>query len=234
MDISRAFDRVWHEGLKYKLKCLGIENSLYSWLCSYLCNRNQKVVLNGCESSYRFTNDGVPQGSILGPLLFLIFINDFEKNLNADVYLFADDATISKTYSNTNKLAAQQCLNDDLKSVELWANKWMVEFNVNKTNFVNFSLKKGSKSQLNLMFKEININEVAEHKHLGVILTSDLKWSKHIDSCCSKGLKKLGLLRSQENSRGRRKKPSISELSGRPLSTVLFYILAVLCKILLV
>ena len=151
LDIFSAFNRVWHEGLKYKFKCFGIEGPLYDWLCSYLSNRSQKVVLNGSESSYQFTDAGVAQGSILGPLCFLIFINDFEENLKSDVYLFADDSTISKTYDNA--LLAKQCLNNDLLSIEIWAKQWMVDFNVTKTTFVNFSIKKSNKSELTLFFK---------------------------------------------------------------------------------
>jgi len=173
LDIFSAFNRVWHEGLKYKLKCFGIEGPLYDWLCSYLSNRSQKVVLNGSESSYQFTDAGVAQGSILGPLCFLIFINDFEENLKSDVYLFADDSTISKTYDNA--ILAEQCLNNDLISIEKWARQWMVDFNVSKTTFVNFSIKKSNKSELKLFFQDKSVVEVTEHKHLGIILTSDLK-----------------------------------------------------------
>ena len=81
LDISRAFDRVWHKGLLFKLKCLGTDGPIFQWFCDYLTGRNQKVVLNGTNSSTEYVNAGVPQGSILAPLLFLIFINDFEADL---------------------------------------------------------------------------------------------------------------------------------------------------------
>ena len=184
LDVSNAFNGVWHKGLEHKLRCLGIIDPLFSWLCCYLKNRNQKVVLNGVESSCEYTNSGVPQGSILGPLLFLIFINDFEENLLSDVYLFADDSTISKTYSD--KKVAEQILNHDLLLIEEWSRKWMVDFNPTKTTFINFSLKKSNKSKLKLMFAGESITETPEHKHLGIILTSELKWSNHIvaNTCC--------------------------------------------------
>ena len=118
------------------------------------------------ESSVKYTNAGVPQGSILGPLLFLIFINDFEFNVNADVFLFADDANISKPYVNPRDAA--QCINSDLNALQKWVADWMINFNASKTKFINFSLKK-KKSILLLSFNGIQLEQVDEHKHLGVI-----------------------------------------------------------------
>ena len=172
LDISKAFDRVRRRGLQYKLRCLGIDDPLYSWICNYLSNRRQKIVLNGIASSVKYTNAGVPQGSILGRLLFLIFINDFELNVKSDVFLFADDVNISKPYLNPHDAA--QCINSDLNALEKWAADWMINFNASKTNIINFSLKK-KKTNLLLTFKGIQLEDVNEHKHLGVVFTSDLK-----------------------------------------------------------
>jgi hypothetical protein len=92
--MSRAFDRVWHKGLIYKLKCLGIHGNVLSWFTSYLSNRSQRVVLNGTSSQSLPVQAGVPQGSILGPILFLIYVNDIVKELMTDTSLFADDTTL--------------------------------------------------------------------------------------------------------------------------------------------
>ena len=93
-DISKAFDRVWHEGLLYKSEAIGITGSLLLWFQSYLSNRKQKVVIGNNSSCTGQIKTGVPQGSVLGPLLFLVFINDIIENINSDIRLFADDTTL--------------------------------------------------------------------------------------------------------------------------------------------
>ena len=92
-DISKAFDRVWHRGLIHKLRDMGCSESLLKWFKSYLSNRRQRVVLNRLASEWTFIMAGVPQGSILGPLLFLVYINDIVNELQAHVRLFADDTS---------------------------------------------------------------------------------------------------------------------------------------------
>ena len=94
LDLSKAFDRVWHEGLLYKLECCGISGNLLSLISNFLTNREQRVVLNGKNSEWRRISAGVPQGSVLGPLFFLVYINDIVENVNSDVKLFADDTSL--------------------------------------------------------------------------------------------------------------------------------------------
>ena len=94
LDISKAFDKVWHEGLLYKLKSMGVSGKLYNLLENYLSDRFQRVLLNGQTSSWRPVLAGVPQGSILGPLLFLIYINDLPNELKSNAKLFADDTSL--------------------------------------------------------------------------------------------------------------------------------------------
>ena len=93
-DISKAFDRVWHKGLLFKLQSVGISGSLLQWFTDYLYNRKQRVVIPGVSSNWSSVEAGVPQGSILGPLLFLLYINDIVENINSSIRLFADDTTL--------------------------------------------------------------------------------------------------------------------------------------------
>ena len=94
LDISKAFDKVWHEGLIFKLEQNGISGGLLNLFQNYLSNRKQRVALNGFFSEYSNIESGVPQGSILGPLLFLIYINDLEKNVKSNIKFFADDTML--------------------------------------------------------------------------------------------------------------------------------------------
>ena len=127
INISKAFDRVWHEGLIYKIKCMGVKGDLLSLIESFLFERQQRVVLNGQESEWLTIKAGVPQGSILGPLFFFIYINDLSDNLESNVKLFADDTSMFSVVRDP--INTSQKLNNDLDKVSLWANKWKMSFN---------------------------------------------------------------------------------------------------------
>ena len=127
LDISKAFDKVWHEGLIFKLKQNGISGDLLQILSDFLSNRKQRVVLNGQNSSWTNVHVGVPQGSILGPLLFLIYINDLADDLSSNVKLFADDTSLFSVVHDVNASARE--LNDDLKKINKWAFQWKMSFN---------------------------------------------------------------------------------------------------------
>ena len=109
-DISKAFDKVWHEGLIYKLRKYGIDGTLISWFKSYLSNRNQRVINEGYKSQWESTSAGVPQGSFLGPYLFLVYINDIVENINCNVRLFADDTSLLTVIENNDSI---KLLNED-------------------------------------------------------------------------------------------------------------------------
>ena len=138
-DISAAFDCVWHRGLIYKLECVGITGQLLLWFKDYLSDRSQRVVLQGQSSTKQSIKAGVPQGSVLGPLLFLVFINDLPDIVHCHIRLFADDMTFFTMGDNIEE--ASVILNDDLSAISQWAKKWLVTFNPSKTKSVHFSYK---------------------------------------------------------------------------------------------
>ena len=135
-DISKAFDRVWHKGLLFKLKSIGVSDSLLLWFSDYLAERKQRVVLPGAASSWKHKKAGVPQGSILGPLLFLIYINDIVEDIHSSIRLFADDTSLYIIVENP--LLAANTLNADLTKLHNWASKWLVTFNPSKSESIIF------------------------------------------------------------------------------------------------
>ena len=139
LDASAAFDRVWHKGLLFKLKRLGIKGTLLTWIADYLSNRKQRVVNEGCYSDWTYIKSGVPQGSILGPLLFLIYTNDIVTSIESEIFLFADDTAILEPLSLGN-LSIDK-VNRDLERLSNWAKQWLVQFNPTKTKYLIFSKK---------------------------------------------------------------------------------------------
>ena len=136
LDASAAFDRVWHKGLLHKLKQFGICGTLLIWLESYLTNRRQRVVIEGNKSEWTYIKAGVPQGSILGPLLFLIYVNDIIVNIESEILLFADDTCLYEPVAESRTSIAK--LNHDLERLSSWAKQWLVNFNPTKTKFMVF------------------------------------------------------------------------------------------------
>ena len=127
LDISKAFDKVWHTGLIFKLRQNGVSGSLLRLFESYLHNRHQRVVINGSHSEYLPVESGVPQGSVLGPLLFLVYINDLEKNIKSNIKFFADDTMLFSVVKDPALSAVE--LNHDLDIILQWAHLWKLQFN---------------------------------------------------------------------------------------------------------
>ena len=127
LDISKAFDKVWHEGLIYKIKSMGVSGQLLNLLENYLTNRHQRVLLNGQNSACAPVLAGVPQGSILGPLLFLIYINHLPNGLKASAKLFADDTSLFTIVEDKQESA--DILSNDLLTICKWAFNWKMLFN---------------------------------------------------------------------------------------------------------
>ena len=193
-DISKAFDRVWQKGLLYKIESLGIKGNFLLWVKSYLSGRKQRVVINGKESTVLDLKAGVPQGSILGPLFFLIFINYIVNDIGCRIKLFADDTSLYIIIEHPD--TAAQILNEDLEKVRNWSKTWLVSFNPPKTETLLISRKANQIHHPPLYFDGIPIQEVTNHKHLGLIFNNTCHWGQHIDYIIDKAYKKLNILRS--------------------------------------
>ena len=161
LDASKAFDKVWHRGLIFKLEQLGIVNPLLSWFRSNLSDRKQRVVLDGQASDWTSIDAGVPQGSILGPLLFLICFN-----IKSDINLFADDTSLL-SYTENPVTAAREW-NSDLRTLQVWASQWFLYFNNTKT--VSLCFSPISHNLPSLYLNDVSLLEVMSHSHLGIIL----------------------------------------------------------------
>ena len=196
LDISKAFDKVWHDGLIFKLKQNGVSGSLLMFFQNYLNNRKQSVVLNGSHSSCSTVESGVPQGSVLGPLLFLIYINDLERNIKSNIKFFADDTMLFSIVKDPTISANN--LNHDLDIIQQWAYQWKMEFNPDPTKQateVLFSCKKTSPNHPQLIFNGIAVAKVNDQKHLGLILDSRLSFEKHLNGKIIKAKKYVGILK---------------------------------------
>ena len=196
LDMSKAFDKVWHEGLIYKLKQNGINGNLLKLLKSYLSKRKQRVVLNGMESDWGDIKSGVPQGSVLGPLLFLIYINDLEKGIKSSIKFFADDTSLFSIVKNPHVSA--QNINHDLQLISQWAVQWKMSFNPDLSKpaeEVIFSHKRHKSVHPPLFFNNVQVKQVNEHKHLGLILDSKLTFDSHINEKLAKARKGIGVIK---------------------------------------
>ena len=196
LDISKAFDKVWHEGLLHKLKQNGISGKLLNFFHSYLENRKQRVALNGFVSDFATIESGVPQGSVLGPLLFLVYINDLQKDILSTVKFFADDTMLYSVVENPLISASQ--LNHDLKVIENWAFQWKMVFNPDPTKQateITFSCKRKRIDHPDLIFNGTPVSKVIDHKHLGLTLQSNLSFEKHINEKMIKAKKHIGIIK---------------------------------------
>ena len=194
IDLRKAFDTVNHEILLKKLDHYGIRGIPLEWFRSYLSNRKQYVFHNGESSKYQNITCGVPQGSVLGPLLFLIYINDLPNISNIfQFFLFADDTNIYCEADSPERL--EFIINKELKKLHEWLIVNRLSLNIDKTNFVVFHpYNKPLKHNITLKIYKKAILEKDHVKYLGVIIDSTLTWKNHIDNVSSKISKSIGLL----------------------------------------
>lgn len=195
IDLKKAFDTVSHTLLLRKLKDIGVTDTALKIFASYLCSRSQRVKIDQTESSNSPISYGVPQGSILGPLLFLIYINNIQDiGLKGSVTLYADDTSL---FYFGNSISSVLCeAQHDLDLINTWFQSNLLTINVLKTNYIIFSaINKHIPSHGPLTINNIPLNQVHNEKYLGLILDSNLTWKPHLEKIKSKLLSLAGALR---------------------------------------
>jgi hypothetical protein len=196
LDISRAFDRVWHRGLLTKLHGFSVGGRVFDWIKGFLTGRRQAVLLNGQRSSYRHTNAGVPQGSVLGPTLFLIFINDIFSQVESCLDLFADDSSLHHVISSrAERYSVANTINRDLKKLADWASSWLITFNAKKTKVLTISnARDAAVGHPQLVFQGHRLPEEANITLVGVTINQHLTWGDHIKTIAARAGQRLGAL----------------------------------------
>ena len=190
LDFSKAFDTVPHDHLLGKMEFYGIQGPLLKWTASFLKTRSQSVLVEGKYSKPAKVLSGVPQGTVLGPLLFLIHTNDLPSVVTSQVRLFADDCLM---YRPVHGLADQLALQADLLALERWGDAWGMRFNAAKCQIMQVYRGQGLVHFYTLCGQVLSV--VKETKYLGVLISDDLSWSPHISSITGKAASTLGFLR---------------------------------------
>ena len=188
LDFSKAFDTVPHNKLLHKLKQYGINGNIHTWLTNFLTTRKMRAIVEGETSDETTVDSGVPQGTVLGPLLFLCHINDLPDSVTSSVRLFADDCLL---YRTIKKASDHITLQNDLHNLEEWANRWGMKFNAKKCYILSINKRSTRFYELN---KHI-LQEVDNNPYLGLQISNDLKWGTHINNVCKKANSTLGFLR---------------------------------------
>lgn len=177
----------------HKLQAAGVTGDALAWFKNYLSDRKQRVVLPSTVSDWTLLRAGVPQGSILGPLLFLLYINDIVTDIGSHIRLFADDTSLFIIVDNP--ITAANCLNTDLNKISRWAETWLVTFNPTKTEALLFSRKLNKPQHPPLLMQNHQIAEVNTHKHLGLYLSNDCTWHHHINYIKDKAWFRINIMR---------------------------------------
>lgn len=170
-----------------------IRNNLFTtWFASYLSSRQQFVQIKDKQSRLAAVKFGVPRGSVLGHVLFLLFTNDLPHCVTIPIRLFADDCVV---YSTTETQHDQVNLNDNLRKIGNWCKEWQMTLNAEKTIFMSITRKR-TPLEYNYQIDDTRLQRAQKYKYLGILFTPDLRWNTHIDYVCSKVTKALSLRRN--------------------------------------
>ena len=191
LDFYKAFDRVWHDGLLHKLGKCGLHPSALAWLQNHLSDRSLSVRVCNATSNPITITAGVPQGSHLGPILFVVFINDLPSSVSSRTLLYADDALEYEIGAPPSTISLQRSIDHTTQ----WAACWHGKFSSCKTELLMVGRQTSADDQVTISIYSSVIAECSSHKHLGVTISSNLNWSAHITQVIKKASRRCGLLR---------------------------------------
>ena len=189
LDFRKAFDSVPHERLLTKLRACGISGSIIDWIRSFLTDRRQQVIVSGHRFPWVPVTSGVPQGSVLGPTLFIIYINDMPSIINSSVKIFADD---TKIYRKVTEEQDRLQLQSELDAVSDWSNKWQMPFNADKCTVLHIG---NQNSEGEYTLDGLQLKKTDLEKDLGIVMDSDLKFRKQAASAVAKATQILAVIR---------------------------------------
>ena len=192
-DISRAFDRLSHRGIYCKLTQYGFSPSIRDWIHSFLTGRQQRTLVGGEYSTWKTLKGGVAQGSVLGPVIFLLMINDLPDALFNNTHLFADDTSVLFSHSPRSDITTT--INEELERLERWADTWMLDLNPSKTKFMVISTSRDVVIPTPTARGQ-PIEYTSSHKHLGVTFNDRYTWTDHVHQITDQVSSRIGVLRS--------------------------------------
>ena len=190
LDFAKSFDRVPHERLLYKLEQYGIAGWLLTWFRNFQVGRQPRVIVRGSCSSWTSVKSGVPQGTILGPILFLLCINDLPDDITSKIKLFADDTKVYRVLKDTGSNELQL----DLDKMSNWTNTWQLRFNPDKCEVMKITHRSDfSTPEYCLSGKKFNV--VNQFKDLGIIMSNHLTWSDQVNAVVNKANRVLEIIK---------------------------------------
>ena len=189
LDFQKAFDKVPHQRLLRKLKSHGMGNSIINWIEHWLTDRRQRVVVDGEVSSWKSVLSGVPQGSVMGPILFLVYINDLEDGVTGKILKFADD---TKLFRKVKEIGDKQNLQDDMDTLDKWSEKWQMLFNFGKCKCLHTG---PGNTGMNYEMGGTILSKTVKEKYLGVTVNANMKVSEQCRIAASKGNQIIGMIR---------------------------------------
>ena len=195
-DFAKAFDTVPHRRLIKKLECYGIGGDMLRWVEAFLSDRKQLVKVNAAKSTTNLVVSGIPQGSVLGPLLFVIYINDLPEKVISDLFLFADDTKLLKIIDSIEDSLVVQ---DDINELEHWSQDWLLKFHPDKCHVLTIGKFANIKHAHRYQLGGNELEHVFEEKDLGILIDSELTFEGHISKQVNKANSILGVIKRSFN-----------------------------------